>query len=42
MIHDVDSLRNPFSLLENILIEAEVSRDQVDWMNSLKEKLTQV
>ncbi len=29
-------------LLENISVKAEVSRDQVDWMNSLEEKLIQV
>ena len=29
-------------LLENTLIEAEVSRNQEDWFNSLEEELTQV
>src|SRR6266511_1820245 len=30
------------ALLENIPIEAEISRDQEDWFNSLEEELTQV
>ena len=30
------------ALLENTPIKAEISRDQVDWFSSLKEKLTQV
>src|SRR6266498_1202704 len=30
------------ALLENTLVEAEISRDQVDWFSSLEEKLTQV
>jgi len=29
-------------VLENIPIEAEISRDQVDWLNLLEEELTQV
>src|SRR6266540_6304762 len=29
-------------LLENTSIEAEISRDQVDWLNSLEEELIQV
>src|SRR6266508_3436488 len=29
-------------LLENTPVEAEISRDQEDWFNSLEEKLTQV
>src|SRR6266498_2684765 len=29
-------------LLENTSVEAEISRDQEDWFNSLEEKLTQV
>ena len=29
-------------LLENTPVEAEISRDQEDWFNSLKEELTQV
>ena len=28
--------------VKNTSIEAEISRDQVDWLNSLKEELTQV
>ena len=28
--------------MKNIHIEVEISRDQVDWLNLLKEKLTQV
>ncbi len=31
-----------FSLLKNTPIEAEISRDQVDQLNSLEEELTQV
>ncbi len=31
-----------FLLLENTFIKAEISRVQVDWLNSLKEELTQV
>ncbi len=31
-----------FILLENTSIEAEISRDQVDWLNSLEEELIQV
>src|SRR6266540_7323989 len=30
------------ALLENTSVKAEISRDQVDWLNSLEEKLTQV
>ncbi len=30
------------ALLENISVEAKISRDQVDWLNSLEEKLMQV
>ena len=30
------------TLLKNTLIEAKISRDQVNWMNSLEEELTQV
>src|SRR6266511_1199947 len=29
-------------LLENTPVEAEISRDQKDWLNSLEEELTQV
>src|SRR6266540_6436238 len=29
-------------MLENTPVEAEISRDQEDWFNSLKEELTQV
>ncbi len=29
-------------LLENTLVKVKISCDQVDWLNSLKEKLTQV
>ena len=29
-------------LLENTSVKAEISYDQVDWLNSLEEKLTQV
>ncbi len=29
-------------LLKNTPIEVEISRDQVDWLNSLEEELTQV
>src|SRR6266542_1757278 len=29
-------------LLEDTLVEAEISRDQEDWFNSLEEELTQV
>src|SRR6266542_4051374 len=30
------------ALLENTPVEADISRDQEDWFNSLKEELTQV
>ncbi len=30
------------ALLENTPIEVKISRDQIDWLNSLKEKLIQV
>ena len=29
-------------MLKNTLVEAEISRDQVDWFNSLEEELIQV
>jgi len=29
-------------LLKNILAEVKISHDQVDWLNQLEEKLTQV
>ncbi len=29
-------------MLENIPVKAKISRDQVNWLNSLEEKLTQV